>query len=522
MKHSAQGFKAFVLFTAGLTGALVMAIEVLGARAVAPFFGVSLFVWTALIAVTLLALALGYLVGGMLADRKGSPAMLYGLIGGAGVWVLIIPLIKITVFQAMLPLGLRWGALLSALILFGPPLFLLGCVSPFVVRLATQEWDRLGRTVGLLYAISTAGSFFGTLITGYYVVAAWGVSHAFQASGVLLLGLTAIYFAVFRGRWAAVLLPFLALGTGIMFPHQTQAVLADGTVATLINSQDGFYGRVQVVEYKGSEGHTRELVIDGLVQGGIDVANGQSIYEYGYLLEHLAVAANPQGQRCLVIGLGPGVVPRRFAARGIETEVVDIDPAVVTAARQYFGLPEGLRVHLADARYFLGTATDQYDYIVLDVFNGDTTPGHLLTREALELVRARLAPGGVLALNLMGRLGGERRMTASVMRTLETVFPWVQAYPLFVPGVDGAGNIAVMAGLGKPLLEVPALDETEVHPFARATLRQALAQHFVWTGSNEGIVLTDDYNPIDVLDLPMKEAVRRRILDSTPHELLLS
>ena len=519
MQQSSRGFEIFLLVTAALSGALVMAIQVLGARAVAPFFGVSLFVWTALIAVTLLALALGYLIGGMLADRKDTPGLLYGLIGGAGVLVLIIPLVKLAVFQAALSLGLRWGTLLSATILFGPPLFLLGCVSPLVVRLVAQEWSRLGRTVGLLYALSTAGSFFGTIITGYYVVAEWGVTRAFQVTGILLLALAATYFAVFRGRLVVLLLPLLALAVGSIVPKQSSAVMPDGTMVRLVDSRDGFYGRVQVIEYQGNIGHTREMVIDGLVQGGIDVATGQSVYEYGYLLEHLAVAANPHGRRALVIGLGPGVVPRRFVARGIETEIVDIDPTVVLAARSYFLLPAEQTVHLADARYFLATSSASYDYIVLDVFSGDTTPGHLLTREALELVRARLAPGGVLALNMMGSLGADKRMTASVIRTLETVFPWVQMFPLIAPG--GSGNIEVIAGLGKPLGEVPLFNETDVHPSVRAALRAALEKRFVWTSSNEGIVLTDDYNPIDVLDLPMKEAVRRSILKSTPHALLL-
>ncbi len=521
MNQFPRTFQPFLLFTAGLTGALVMAVQVLGARAVAPFFGVSLFVWTALIAVTLLALAAGYMAGGRWADRSGSPALLYVLIGTAGAWLLLIPLIKAPVLESALPLGLRMGALASALVLFGPPLFLLGCVSPFVVRLAAREWSRLGRTVGLLYAVSTAGSFFGTLVTGYYVVAEWGVSRAFQGAGVLLLGLASVYFALFRSRPAVLLLPLAALLASAISPQASETVLADGTVARVIESRDGFYGRVQVVEYRGSGGHTREMVIDGLIQGGIDAVTGQSVYEYPYLLEYLAMEARPGGRRALVIGLGPAVVPRRFAARGIETEIVDIDPAVVAAARDHFGLPAGQRVHLADARYFLSTASAYYDYIILDVFSGDTTPGHLLTREALELVRARLAPDGVLALNLIGSLGHERRMTASVVRTLEAVFPRVQVYPLFAPEGGGPGNIIVVAGAGKPGGRLPMPDEAAIHPMARAVLRETLARRFVWTGSDEGIVLTDDYNPIDVLDLPMKETLRRRILDSTPAGILL-
>ena len=520
MEKFPQAFKVYLLVTAVLAGALVMAIQVLGARAVAPFFGVSLFVWTALIAVTLLALAAGYLIGGILADRKnGSPSLLYGLIGAAGVLVLMIPLVKFYIFQAALPLGLRWGTLISATFLFGPPLFLLGCVSPFVVRLATREWDRLGRTVGLLYALSTAGSFFGTLITGYYVIATWGVSRAFQVTGMMLLMLAAIYFVVFRGRLIVLLLPVLALAAGVTIPKSSSAKMPGGTEVQLVDTRDGFYGRVQVIEYKGGTVHTREMVIDALIQGGIDVTTGQSVYAYPHLLEHLAVSANPQGRRALVIGLGPAIMPRLFSARGIETEIVDIDPTVVSVARTYFGLPASQAVHLADARYFLSTTTSLYDYIVLDVFNGDTTPGHLLTREALELVRARLAPGGVLALNMVGSLGKDKFMTVSVIRTLETVFPWVKVVPMFDPG--GFGNMEVVAGLGAPLTDIPIFNETNTHPMIHAVLRKALAQPPVLIDSKHGIILTDDYNPIDVLDLPMKEEIRRGILQSTPHVLLL-
>lgn len=515
--------RLFLLLTACLTGALVMAVEVLGARIIAPFFGVSLFVWTALIAVTLLALSIGYVAGGRWADRTNSPVLLFQLIAVAGVLLLAVPFIKAAVLQGVQPLGLRWGALVGASVLFGPPLFLLGCVSPWLVRLAAREWDTLGRTVGLLYAISTAGSVAGTLAAGYYFVSAWGLERSFLVIGFMLLLLSASYFVIFRGRLLAALLPLLALGVAFVPAADKRAVLADGTVATVVDSRDSLYGRVQIVEYKGAGGHIREMLIDGLVQGGIDVANGQSVYEYPYLLEHLAVAANPSGKRCLVVGLGPGVLPQRLALRGIACDAVDIDSAVVSMARLHFGLLPEQQVYLQDARYFIATARAKYDFIVLDVFAGDTTPGHLLTREALTLVRERLAPGGVVAINLIGSLGAERRMTASVMHTLASVFPWVQVYPLFVPAAgEDSGNIAVLAGIGRPLGELPPLDMAGVHPMAREVLLRALAQQYVWQEQGEGLLLTDDYNPIDVLDLQLKEKVRKRILETTPAEILLS
>jgi MFS family permease len=167
-------FLAYLLATSAVTGALVMVVEVLGSRVIGPSFGVSLFVWTALITVTLLALALGYAAGGHLADRYPSPAVLYGLIIGAGVLVALVPWLKVPVLKLALPLGLRGGALVGSFLLFGPALFLLGCVSPYVVRIAASEWGRLGRTVGVFYAVSTAGSFVGTVSTGFFVVAYFG------------------------------------------------------------------------------------------------------------------------------------------------------------------------------------------------------------------------------------------------------------------------------------------------------------------------------------------------------------
>src|SRR5512145_1276773 len=128
--HS-RSFLLFLLFTAVVCGALIMVIEVLGSRVIGPFFGVSLFVWTSLITVTLVALAAGYALGGYLADRHGNADWLYGLIIAAGVAVCLVPLAKAPVLKASLALGLRVGSLAGSAALFGVPLLLLGCVSPY-------------------------------------------------------------------------------------------------------------------------------------------------------------------------------------------------------------------------------------------------------------------------------------------------------------------------------------------------------------------------------------------------------
>lgn len=498
-----------------------MMVEVLGSRVIGPLFGVSLFVWTALIGVTLVALSLGYAAGGLLADRPRAPDLLFALILLAGVTTLAVPVLKGPVLRACVPLGLRAGALLGSALLFGPCLFLLGAVSPFVVRLAVGERERIGTTVGLVTALSTLGSFAGTVLTGFVLVGQFGTSRIFQAGGVLLLTLALFYFLVFRRRWplAAVLIVPVVLGPSE--PLRTK-VMSNGTRVTERYRKDGFYGRVQVVDYSYGPTHTRELLIDGLVQGGVDLASGLSVYEHTYFLEHLPFGMKRDGRTCLVVGVGPGLVPLWYEAQGIRTDVVDIDPHVVAAAREYFGFRVSGETVLADARVFLATSQKTYDFVVMDVFTGDTTPAHLLSIEALRLLRARIGEDGILAVNLAGSLRREAFMTASVVRTFEQVFGTVEVYPAFSETGEGFGNLAIIAHGGKPLTFDPAaVRDFPVHPLAADAVGRFLGRRYRFAPEVPALVLSDDYNPIDVYDAWLKERVRREVLQTTDWDVLL-
>ncbi len=507
--------------TAGLTGGLVMVVEILGARVIGPFFGVSLFVWTALISVTLLSLAGGYAFGGWLADRRPSADWLYGLIAAAGGYLLLVPQFKVGVMEFGLAFGLRGGTFVAAMLLFGPSLFLLGCVSPYLLRLAAADMARLGRTAGVLYAVSTAGSFAGSALTGFYLLGYVGVGNGLRLTGALLVGLALAHYLLHR-RWRG-MVAGLALLPVVAGQHELPSVvLEDGTRASVIAARDGFYGAVKVVEYRGGALATREMIIDGLVQGGMDVADGRPVYEYAYLLSRLPLAVRPAGRSALVVGLGMGAAPRWLAQAGIATEVVEIDPLVLDMARRHFAFPASIPVHIEDARTFMARGGRRYDYILLDVFNGDTTPGYLLSLEALQEVKRRLADGGVLALNLIGGVEGEQAMLPSIVRTLREVFAGVSLHPAFVPDPAAplAGNFVLLASDG-PLdyARPPALDD--VHPLAAAVRQLALLPP-VPVDTRGAIVLSDEFNPLDLLDTRYKESVRRRIIETTPHQILLA
>jgi spermidine synthase len=262
------------------------------------------------------------------------------------------------------------------------------------------------------------------------------------------------------------------------------------------------------------------LAIDGLIQGGVDLANGLSIYEYPYFLQFLPLALHPEGRTALAIGVGAGIVPRWYARRGIEVTVVDIDPVVVDMAERHFGPLGAQRTVFADARAFLARDTAHYDYLLVDVFTGDVTPGHLLSGEAVALMAARLSRHGVLAMNLIGSLRRAPYMTASVVRTLREAFEQVEIVPTFDPRRgDGEGNLVLLAYQGA-LRTYPARLLSEVHPLARDGVARHLAARYAFPAETPALLLSDDFNPLDVRDAWLRERVRSAILQSTDWRLL--
>ena len=330
--------------------------------------------------------------------------------------------------------------------------------------------------------------------------------------------LAAAYFLLYRrAAWAFLLLilPWAAAPGG----SDVEAALADGTRARLVEARSGFSGALRVVEYSYGALRVREMLIDGLVQGAVDAATLQSTYETVYLLQALPLAHRPGGRRALVAGLGPGLVPKWLHEQGIATEAVEIDPAVLELARRHFGLPAAVPVALEDARLFFGSARLQYDYVILDVFNGDTTPYHLLTREALSALKLRLAPGGVVAVNLVASADGAS--ARAVLGTLERVFGAVRVYPLRAPGSPLANLVAIA---GEAPLGEPRLDESflaAVHPLARAGVQRALDAARSFTAPPGTPILTDERNPVDVQDAAVREELRRQILAGTAATILL-
>jgi SAM-dependent methyltransferase len=269
------------------------------------------------------------------------------------------------------------------------------------------------------------------------------------------------------------------------------------------------FGLLQVLEF----GETRYYLNDYLTQNTYDPLNKKSTSLFTYMLHGLARAYATNVNDVLCIGLGIGIVPMEFARDGAKVDVVEINPAVVPVAKNWFGLePDKLNITIADGREFLNRSQKKYDAIALDAFLGESSPSHLMTREAFTPMRRVLKPGGVLVINSFGNFDpGEDFFTASLYNTLTNVFANVRIHS------DGGGNTMFVASDRSELAFVHAPTFDHVHSHIRSRVetsfkavveprREVYGQRLE---PSHGRVLTDDFNPVDFYDAPNRERIRR-------------
>jgi spermidine synthase len=498
-----RGLRRYLYCTAATTGAAIMVVEILGAKMLSPYVGLSHFVWTAQIAVTLVALSCGYYVGGRLADKSQRLARLYWAILGAALYLALTVRICKPVAYWCLDFNLAVGSLLASTILFFFPLALLAMTGPYLVRVITSSVAGVGGNVGRLTAIGTLGSLAGTLLIGYLLIPLMPNSLTMYFTALALMLICAGYFLFARRNWPAVIVLLSGIGSAVGLGSYLARTHNYTYVIELFRGNSNF-GRLQVIDRR--DGGCRFYLNDNLIQNTYDPDRKQSVSHFTYALAGLARAYTTNINDVLCIGLGVGIVPMDFARQGARVDVVEINPAVVPVAVRFFDLQTNrFNLTLDDGRHFLNRCRKQYDVVVLDAFLGDSSPSHLLTREAFTSVRRVLRPGGTLAINCFGNLeDGKDFFAASLNKTLKAVFTAVRAH------TSGDGGIFFVASERPSLDFVHPPDLSNVHP---SVLRDTEATYsgVVDTIPEHGRVLTDDYNPAEFYDARNREDLRRRL-----------
>jgi spermidine synthase len=504
------GLKALVF----MAGGVLMGLEIVGSRILAPSFGNSVFVWGSLISLFLIALSAGYYFGGRLADRAPSRALLNAIVLAVAAAMLLIVVIAGPVCDAVLAAGFgeKSGPFLAAAALFLAPSVGMGMVSPFAIRLATHQVASVGQTAGTLYALSTLGSIVGTVLTTFVLIPSWGAMTILKGLALALLatGVATFPFANRRSAVRGAILALVAAAAGAFGVGAAKRGLPLGS--SLVREVDTPYHHIEVIDDQRSR--SRQLRFDRFVESQIELDPPyRTLSDYTRYF-HLALAAKPDVRRALFIGAGGGVGPRAFHMHdeAMEIDVVDIDQAVLDVARSDFHLDDSPSINTiaADGRIFVREAPDgRYDCIILDAFTiGGRIPFHLVSQEFFALCRQKLSPGGVFLMNINSAVSGSKsEIFQSMFKTIEQAFPATHAFALGRQyGLrDQSTNIILVAvNSDQPLADdawTTLADAYASKSYVDRSQVQSMVNDLVRTlpDMTGASVFTDDYAPIETM-----------------------
>lgn len=500
----------FIVFTASTCG---MVIEIVAARILAPSVGVSLYTWTSIIGLVLAGISIGNYLGGRLADRFPSPITLGLMLLAGGIFSLsVLPLVNV-VSEATLLMPLVPRIVFMSAMLFLLPSLFLGMVSPVVIKLRLWDLNRTGHVVGRIYAVSTAGSIFGTFITGFVLIQWIGTRSIILAVAVVLV----LMALAFGNLWRLKLLAFACLTLFVSLGGYTIANKALGCECLLESN----YYCIRVEDSVVEEGQkVKTLYLDALEHSYVSLEDPTFLmYNYEKVFADIAtcVAQRNPNIRVLFIGGGGYTLPRYLEVTYPYSilEVIEIDPQVTQVAFDYLGLsPEtNIVTYNQDARMaVLKLPVGQYDLVIGDAFNDLSVPYHLTTREFNEQIRVLLKDDGIYAMNVVDKLHSGRFLRACV-NTLQQTFPYVYVIHDSPEWGDDSRKPNVVVGSFQLLSPADLRDAgTQAGRDGPVSYIMPEDTFTSWLNTQANILLTDDYAPVDNLVAPLhleKSALER-------------
>jgi len=490
----------FLVFCCGF---VILGAELVASRLLAPYFGTSLVVWASLIGIILIALSVGYALGGRFADKHPHLTTLLLVVSVGAVLVGLVPFLAKPVLAVALEgvktfaFGTLIGSFAGVLAMLGTPMLLLGCVSPFAIRLATPAVERSGRTAGRLFAVSTAGSFAGAFVPTLLLLPLLGTRWTFIIFAVTLLLAAAVGFVLERRRACAA--TAVALAAGAVVLGMLSAASPVKPVAGLLFEAESPYQYVQVVEHQSG---WRVLQLNEGVVAHSKYHPDRPLTFGEWDFEAMAAYFNPapyspqkEARRWLVIGSGAGTTAR-LVSRIFSPDLivgVELDPVVVEAGARFMGgeIPN-YRAEIADGRGWLKAHEETFDVVAVDAYRQPYVPFELTTVEFFQEVKAHLAPTGVMAVNA-SRPVGDHRLINALATTMSKVFP-----SIFLMHLPEKNMATVIVGTTRPSsLDDFRANSRKAPPLARQVLKRAHAM--VTTDYETTLTFTDDHAPVERL-----------------------
>ena len=432
-----------------ISSALLLVLEIVAGRLLAPYIGVSLYSWTSIIGVILAGLSLGNWLGGFMADRGYGERAAGVVLLAAGLccYAILYLLLRVAESVQQSEMSLLGAGFVFVLSLFFLPAVLLGVITPLLTTLALRLDARTGRVVGRMHALAALGSITGTFLTGYWLVQYYGTKQVVIGTSVLLV-LLALPFLVKRSGAAGTLAGALLAALVI-----TLAITKSEGFITPCDVESNYYC-IRVIDEQDADYRlvARTLVLDHMVHSTNhreqpDWLLVPYVHVMDELIRHHLVSQYGTALRFFFAGGGAYTQPRAIRHRYADAKitVAEIDPEVTRIAREALYLePDGIEILHRDARVVLAERHDRFDVIVTDVFHDIAVPYHLTTLEYAREVKRRLSRRGMYLLNVVD-VFPDPLLVKSMVRTLSQVFRHVSVWLERPPGAPGRLTYVISA-----------------------------------------------------------------------------
>lgn len=477
-----------------ISGAIIMIQEILGFRILAPQFGYSVYVSGSLIGIVMVALSLGYYLGGQLADKKPEKSLLFQLIFLADVHIIIISLVYIYLIEYMAKFGIIYGAILSSVVIFAPSMILLGMAPPFIIKLMTKDTSVVGSIAGDITAIGTIGSIIGTFGATFLLIPKLG-SHATMVVCAVVLLLIAVWGVAIRKRVCGVLV-VLVLAFNL-YPQSTES--------NIIYEKESPYNLIKVTEE--SDGSLFLKLNTNMWFHSIYNPHSSSVNMYFDYMNVAPILADAEDILVLGMGGGTSVIQALNFFSDAVIDAVELDPGVIKVGRSYFGLEDNSRltIYAEDARPFLQNSKKLYDVIELDVYQGGVyAPFYIMTREFFQSAYEHLQPNGVLVMNVLSPYQEKNRLLLvdAVGKTMSSVFPSMYKIEMFLNHLLFATKSVTDPGSVRRQLRL-----YEGNPDLQKIARSASDSLSPYIPKKEAVVLTDDKSPVAEITYKMMSGI---------------
>jgi spermidine synthase len=416
--------RLYILSLIFLEGGAVMAAELIGAKLVGPFYGNSLYVWAAVLGITLFSLTLGYYLGGYFSfkfEKRLVPLAIGALMGGS-LLLASMPFLSVEVMTFFINGDIVKGAILSLMVFLFPMLCLFGMTTPIFIRILNENQNTSGKTAGSVYALSTLGGIVSTFAFGFYILPNYGITWPSYLLGLALISACLIYILWHRHFKLIVLaLPLFF----IYFKYESKNFT--GGDIELVYESEGIFGQIRVIDapvetyYRGRH-MGRTLLVNNIGQSTAFRDNLKfDSWDWSYFFPTVA-SIIPNGSKALIMGLGGGTILHQYDRLGFSTEVIELDRRIKETAIRYFGVSSNADIKIDDARHFINTTKKRYDLITFDMFLNETPPAQVLTVETFRKVKKMLNPDGLWIINYFGYTSGTKGKSArSILKTLMSI-----------------------------------------------------------------------------------------------------